>query len=59
MGVKNNGETNDENIIKNSTDEFVECDNEMLMCTDEIEREWKNNIVVECGQRVNLSLIHI
>ena len=30
VGVKNNGETNDENIIKNSTDEFVECDYEML-----------------------------
>ena len=63
-----------ENVISESTDEFVECDYEMLRCIDEEEREWKNNIVVKCGQRVNfpinfsepecsqmyiLSLIHI
>ena len=42
------------------------------MCIDEVERVWKNNVVVEWGQRVNflfiiydvyddllLSLIHI
>ena len=45
VGVKNNGE---------NTDECVECDYEMLVCVKELEREWKNNIVVEW-----LSLIHI
>ena len=37
VGVKNNGETNDENIIENSTYEVSECDNEMLMCINELE----------------------
>ena len=62
-------------INSENTDEFVECDYEMLMCVNELEREWKNSIVVEWGQRVNflrgrmggegrpsriyLSLIHI
>ena len=57
--VENNENKNIiENVISESTDELVECsDNEILMCIDEVEREWKNNIVVECGQR--LSLIHI
>ena len=36
-----------------STEEVVECDNEILMCVYESEREWKDNIVVEWGQRVN------
>ena len=44
-------------INNESTDEFVECDNEMLMCVYELEREWKDNIVVEWGQRVNFPLI--
>ena len=39
-----------------STDEFVECDCEMLMCVSELERERKN-VVVEWGQRVNFPLI--
>ena len=40
-----------------STDELVECsDNEMLMCIDEVERVWKNNVVVEWGQRVNFPI---
>ena len=40
-------------INKESTDEFVECDNEMLMYAYELEREWKDSIVVDWGQRVN------
>ena len=40
-------------INSENTDEVVECNNEMLMCVYELEREWKDNIVVE------LSLIHI
>ena len=43
--------------IQNSTDEVLECDNEMLMSVYELEREWKNTIVVEWGQRVNFPLI--
>ena len=50
VGVMNNGETNDENVIKNSTEELVECDNEMLMSVYEVEREWKNNVVIEWVQ---------
>ena len=34
----------------------MECDYEMLRCIDEVEREWKNNIVIECGQRVNFPI---
>ena len=48
----------------------MECNNEMLMCVYELERERKNNVVVEWGQGVDfpfiiyddylmLSLIHI
>ena len=48
VGVKNNGETNDENIIKNSTDEVLECEIGMLLYVYESERKWKE-----------LSLIHI
>ena len=40
-------------INSESADEVVECNNEMLMSVYELEREWKDNIVVE------LSLIHI
>ena len=40
-----------------STDEFVECDNERLMCIYELERERKSNVVVEWGQSVNFPLI--
>ena len=40
-------------INDESTDEIVEYNNEMLMSVYELEREWKDNIVVE------LSLIHI
>ena len=35
----------------------MECDNKMLMCVYELERERKNNVVVEWGQRVNFPLI--
>ena len=38
-------------INSESTDEVVECNNEMLMCVYESERKWKDNIVVEWGQR--------
>ena len=44
-------------INSESTDEFVECDNGMLKCVCELEREWKDNIVVEWGQRVKFPLI--
>ena len=54
--VENNENNIIENVISGSTDEFVECDYEMLRCIDEVEREWKNNIVVECGQRVNFPI---
>ena len=36
-------------ISNENTDEFVECDYEMLMCVNELERERKNNVVVEWG----------
>ena len=43
-----------ENVVSESTDEIAECsDNEMLMCVYELERRWKDSIVVEWGQRVN------
>ena len=32
-------------INNESTDEFVECDNEMLMRVYEVERKWKDSIV--------------
>ena len=37
-------------INDESTDEIVEYNNEMLMCVYELEREWKDNIVVEWGR---------
>ena len=47
-------------INNESTDEVAECNNEMLMCVYELEREWKDNIVVEWGQRVNsVSYTHL
>ena len=52
----NKGETNDEHIIENSTDEVLECDNAMFMCINELERKWKNNIVIEWGQRANFQM---
>ena len=33
------------------------CSNEVVISVDELEKEWKNNIVVEWGQRVNFPLI--
>ena len=48
-----------ENVVSESTDEFVACDYEMLMYAYELERERKNSIVVEWGQRVNFSLFFL
>ena len=56
VGVKNNGETNDENIIKNSTDEVLECNNGMLLCVYESERKWKERVDEYVGQRVNFPI---
>ena len=44
-------------IIKNSTDEVLECKNGMLLYVYESERKWKDSIVGEWGQRVNFPLI--
>ena len=53
-------ETDTVKIKNESTDELVECnDNEMLMCIDEVERVWKNNVVEEWGQRANFPLIAV
>ena len=40
-------------INKGSTDEFVECNNEVLMCVDELDKEWKESYVMGMKQRVN------
>ena len=45
-------------INSENTEEVVECNNEMLMCVYELEREWKDSIVVEWGQRVNFPQIY-
>ena len=45
-------------INNESTDEVVECNNEMLTSVYELEREWKDNIVVEWGQRINFPYIY-
>ena len=44
-------------ISNENTEEFLGCDYEMLRCVNELERERKNKIVVEWGQRVNFPLI--
>ena len=51
-------ETDTVEINNESTNEIAECsDYEMLMCVSELEREWKNNVVVEWGQRANFPFI--
>ena len=45
-----------ESIISESTDEFVECDYEMLMCVNELEKEWKERVDECVGQRVNFPI---
>ena len=42
-----------ENIISESTDEFIECDDDMLLCIDELEREWRESYIMGMKQRVS------